>query len=141
MTRPASSIRKASGLTRIGTILLSQKNVFIKSEERFAAFLEYTTWAEERAQTAKVKYMKRSIAAVFALGLFAALPAQAHTAAGSLALSQADASAAVKADWDDWHNRWRSHRRWGPEGGWGEHNRWRSHNRWGSRRLLAVKLL
>jgi hypothetical protein len=42
---------------------------------------------------------------------------------------------------DDWHNRWRSHRRhashedrehnWGYHWGW-EHNRWRSHNRHGS---------
>ncbi len=32
-----------------------------------------------------------------------------------------------------WHNRRRSHWRWGSRGGWG-HNRYRSHSRWGSRR-------
>jgi len=76
--------------------------------------------------------MKKSIAAVFALGILAALPAHAQAAAGKLAISKEAASAIVKVDWDDWHNRWRSHRRWGSEGGWGEHDRWRSHRRWGS---------
>ena len=75
--------------------------------------------------------MKKIIGALFALGVLAALPAQAHTTSGA-SLSVKPGSAVIKVDWDDWHNRWRSHRRWGSDHGWGEHERWRSHRRWGS---------
>ena len=79
--------------------------------------------------------MKKTAGAIFALGILTVLPAHAYTATGMLAPLQRSSSAAIKADWDDyhWHNRWRSHYRWGSNGGgWGWHNRWRSHYRWGS---------
>jgi hypothetical protein len=73
----------------------------------------------------------------FALGILTALQAQAQPA-GGLALKTSVVDGITKVDWDDWHNRWRSHYRWGSRGEWGAggggwHNRWRSHWRWGSR--------
>ncbi|MBI4724227.1 MAG: hypothetical protein HY765_04360 [Rhodomicrobium sp.] len=98
--------------------------------------------------------MKTTIGAIFAISLFAAIPAHAHTAAGTQSVSSQAAGGIVKVDWDDhsrqrshyrrgshghshdgWHNRRRSHYRWGSHGGsWWGHDRWRSHNRRGSDR-------
>jgi hypothetical protein len=47
--------------------------------------------------------MKKTASAIFALGIFAALPAHAQTQAGTSAVGKLASSAVVKADWDDWH--------------------------------------
>ncbi len=80
--------------------------------------------------------MKKTLGAIFALGILAALPASAQAGAVKPALATEAASAIVKVDWDDYHGRWRSHNRYGSGGfGYGhrsEHYRWRSHRRYGS---------
>jgi|GEM_PF-3837170 len=79
-----------------------------------------------------MKYL--SIAALAAAGFLAVSSANATPAsidAGSVA--QSSKSDVQNVWWHGgWHNRWRSHHRWGSHGGW--HNRWRSHHRWGSHR-------
>ncbi len=86
--------------------------------------------------------MKKTLAAIFALGILAALPADAQAGAVRPTLGTEAASAIVKVEWDDYHGRYRSHNRHGSssggfgygerEGGYGGHYRWRSHNRHGS---------
>jgi hypothetical protein len=57
------------------------------------------------------------------------------TSPASVVETQAAAGDAVQKVW--YHNRYRSHGRWGSRGGhgggWGWHSRQRSHWRWGSR--------
>jgi hypothetical protein len=69
-------------------------------------------------------------AAMLAVAAFAGF--QTSAKAGSLPVApQASQESILQPVYDDdWHNRWRSHRRWGSAGDW--HNRWRSHHRWGS---------
>lgn len=80
--------------------------------------------------------MKYALALMLALGALFGVSAQAATVSEPATIqSEVATKGAVQKVY--WHNRWRSHHRWGSRGwgwGWGWHNRWRSHYRWGSRR-------
>jgi hypothetical protein len=69
------------------------------------------------------------LAAAFTATVSFGLSAQAEPRLPDTLKVEAGTSSSVQKV--DWHNRWRSHHRWGSGRGW--HNRWRSHHRWGSR--------
>ena len=78
---------------------------------------------------------KFALAIAIASGALFAVSAQAAPlASNTAAVEQVTQDSAVTKVW---HNRGRSHWRWGSRGGWGGgwgwHNRHRSHWRWGSR--------
>ncbi len=77
--------------------------------------------------------MKKTLGAIFALGILAVLPASAGAAPLMPPLGAETASAAVQVEWD-YHGRWRSHSRYGSRGSGRSyaHYRWRSHRRYGS---------
>jgi hypothetical protein len=69
---------------------------------------------------------------MLAVAAFAGFQTSAKAGPVPAAPQASQESILQRADWDDWHNRWRSHRRRGSSGDW--HSRWRSHHRWGSSR-------
>jgi len=80
--------------------------------------------------------MRHTIAAALTILVGVGTSANAAPLPNAKHLAETAASATKLVDWDDWHNRWRSHYRWGSHRAWGEgegwHHRWHNHYRWGS---------